>query len=92
MSHLHWHRGYSALREMLLLNAFGATNQQVLTYAIINPCKALNLRTRGNIETGFVADLIVLHKNPLEDITTLVNNVTVVCRGNLFENDKGEWL
>lgn len=83
---------YSALREMLLLSAFGATNQQVLTYAIINPCKALNLRTRGNIQTGFVADLIVLHKNPLEDITTLVNNVTVVCHGNLIKNNQGELL
>ena len=72
----------SLLREMMFLSAMGASNQQVLTYAITNPYKALGINDKGQIKKGFVADLVVLKENPLEDIISLTKSVAVIHRGN----------
>jgi len=76
----------TALREMLMLSAFGATNRQVLTFAITNACKALSLDNRGRIEKGFIADLIIFESNPLENILAITKNKAVVCRGTIIKN------
>ena len=72
----------SLLREMMFLSAMGASNQQVLTYAITNPYKALGINDKEQIKKGFVADLVVLKENPLEDIISLTKSVAVIHRGN----------
>ena len=76
----------TALREMLMLSAFGATNRQVLTFAVTNACKALSLDKRGRIEKGFIADLIIFESNPLENILAITKNTAVVCRGTIIKN------
>lgn len=73
------------LREILLMCVLGATNQQALSYATINPCKALRLDKRGSIKIGNVADIIILKKNPLVDIKALVSIVAVIKKGILVE-------
>lgn len=73
------------LREILLMCVLGATNQQALLYATNNPCKALRLNKRGSIKIGNIADMIILRKNPLIDIETLISNVAVVKKGVLVE-------
>ena len=77
----------SLIREMVLLHLLGATNQQVLQFAITNPCKALHLKHRGKIAVGNIADIIVLKENPLTNIATLLNNEAVICKGELVSQN-----
>lgn len=77
----------SAIREILLLSAMGFSNNQVLQFATTNAYKALDFSDRGKIKEGFVADLLILKKNPTLDITTLLCNVAVICRGNIVKNN-----
>ena len=44
--------------------------------------KALGINDKGQIKKGFVADLVVLKENPLEDIISLTKSVAVIHRGN----------
>ena len=37
------------------------------------------------METGKIADFIVLDENPLDDLMALENVIHVVCRGHLIE-------
>jgi imidazolonepropionase-like amidohydrolase len=47
-------------------------NNAILQQATINPAKMLGYEGKlGEIIPGAIADLIVLDKNPLEDITVL---------------------
>ncbi|MDE5757347.1 MAG: amidohydrolase family protein, partial [Allobaculum sp.] len=74
----------TVLREIFLMRVLGATNQQALAYATINPYKALGCDTRGKIVKGNIADIVILKKNPLKDISTLLNNEAVICKGQLI--------
>lgn len=77
----------SLVREILFLYILGATNQQALQFAITNPCKALHLKNQGKIAVGYIADIIILKANPLADITTLLNNEAVICKGVHITNN-----
>jgi len=62
---------------------------QILKHATINPAKMLGYEGKlGVIAPGAFADLVVLSKNPLEDITVLdrpeLNLVAVVKEGRLM--------
>ncbi|KUI66549.1 hypothetical protein VM1G_11443 [Cytospora mali] len=47
-------------------------NAEVLRHATVNPAGMLGQRDRlGQVKQGFVADLLILNGNPLEDITIL---------------------
>lgn len=74
----------TVLREIFLMCVLGATNQQALTYATVNPYKALGYNTRGKIVRGNIADIVILNKNPLKDISALLNNEAVICKGQLI--------
>jgi hypothetical protein len=61
--------GFSLHEELISLQNAGLTPLEVLQTATINPAKYQNaLDSSGTIEQGKVADLILLNKNPLEDI------------------------
>lgn len=72
------------LREILFMCILGATNQQALIYATINPYKALGLKQRGKFIKGNIADFVILKDNPLTDIMTILHNEGVVCRGRVI--------
>ena len=56
-------------QELQLLKQCGLTNQEVLNIAITNGAKLLGIENSvGKIKKGYEADLIMLDKNPLEDI------------------------
>lgn len=57
-------------REMELYSRIGFSNNEILRCATINNAKILRMEDQiGSIEEGKFADLAVLDKNPIEDIT-----------------------
>lgn len=61
--------GFSLHEELLSLQNAGLTPLEALQTATLNPAKYQNaIDSIGTIEIGKIADLILLNKNPLEDI------------------------
>jgi Tol biopolymer transport system component len=62
-------QGVGVHNELWALQMGGLTNMQALQAATIMGAKALGIQKEvGSIEPGKIADLIVLNKNPLDDI------------------------
>ena len=74
--------------EMWSLAAGGMSNMEVLKSATIHGAEAMGLtQDIGSIEPGKLADLVVLNKNPLDDIHN-TNTIRYVMKdGELFEGD-----
>jgi hypothetical protein len=74
--------------EMWTLAMGGATNHQVLRAATIHGADAIGLaKDLGSVESGKLADLVVLDANPLENIRN-TNTVRYVMRnGRLYEGE-----
>jgi Tol biopolymer transport system component len=74
--------------EMWSLAAGGMGNMEVLKSATIHGAEAMGLtQDLGSLEVGKLADLIVLNKNPLDDIHN-TNTIRYVMKdGELFEGD-----
>jgi imidazolonepropionase-like amidohydrolase len=74
----------SALHEELeMLHGIGMTNLELLCSATILPAKHFNLTDRGQISPGMRADLVLLEKNPLDDIKATRTVEKVWCGGEL---------
>src|SRR4029079_18779340 len=62
-------QGLGAHWELWMLQQGGMTNLEAIRCATINGARALGLdRELGSLEKGKLADLIVLDRNPLENI------------------------
>ncbi|PYX37282.1 MAG: hypothetical protein DMG81_14505 [Acidobacteria bacterium] len=74
--------------EMWSLAAGGMGNIEVLRSATIHGAEAMGLsQDLGSLEAGKLADLVVLNKNPLDDIHN-TNTIRYVMKdGELFEGD-----
>lgn len=89
-------------REMLELKKIGFTNEQILVMATIHAASMLRMNNElGTIAEGKKADLVILHGNPLEDLSVLKNPVAVVRDGKIsygknkitfFEKIKSVWF
>ncbi len=84
--------GYGLHKELELLVDGGFTPLEALRLATLNPAKFLNRKDIGAISPGYRADIIILNKNPLDDIrnTTLIDGV--VLGGTFFNRDKLDQL
>jgi imidazolonepropionase-like amidohydrolase len=74
--------GFSLHDELALLVRAGLTPMQALRTATRNPAEATGvLASRGTIEPGKIADLVLLEADPLADIANTTRIATVVLRG-----------
>ena len=78
--------GFSLHDELKLLTDAGLTPAQALQAATMNPARYLGKTAlQGTVETGKIADLVLLDGNPLDDITMTKKIAAVVFRGQLFD-------
>ncbi len=74
--------------EMWMLASGGMTPMEVLHCATVNGSKIIGRpQDLGSIEPGKLADLVILDKNPLEDIHNTNTVHWVMKNGELFEGD-----
>ena len=64
----------------LLHRKAGLSNEEVLAAATVNFNKAFGWKV-GKIASGFKADLLILEKNPLDDIKNLTSIKTIILNG-----------
>jgi imidazolonepropionase-like amidohydrolase len=74
--------GFFEHLEMELMVDAGLTPMQVITAATRNAAEFLKAKDLGTLETGKWADLIVLGKNPVENIKNTRTLETVYIAGN----------
>ncbi|MBO9561610.1 MAG: amidohydrolase family protein [Niastella sp.] len=68
--------------ELLVMKQAGLSNADIIRAATINAAKGFGKdKDYGSIEKGKVADLLLLDKDPLQDLTILSNINTVIHRG-----------
>jgi hypothetical protein len=74
--------GSSFYDELLAMKQAGLTNMEIIRSATINAAKGFGKdKEYGSIEKGKMADLILLDKDPVQDITALDNINTVIRLG-----------
>lgn len=78
--------GFSLHDEMALMVEGGMDNLTALQTATLNPALFLKNEDKyGVLEKGKIASLVLLNKNPLEDIANTKSIEMVVLRGKVFE-------
>ncbi|RYG03002.1 MAG: amidohydrolase, partial [Chitinophagaceae bacterium] len=81
-------QGIGAHWETWMLQQGGISNHQALRSATYNVAWSLGLDSLiGSLEPGKLADLIVLDKNPLENIRNTESISQVMVNGRLFDTD-----
>jgi imidazolonepropionase-like amidohydrolase len=72
--------------ELLAMQAAGLSNKEILQSATINAAKGFGKDSLyGSIEKGKIADLLLLDKDPLQDINIPANLNTVFRRGVMIK-------
>ncbi|WP_341224515.1 amidohydrolase family protein [uncultured Arcticibacterium sp.] len=82
--------------ELWMLSQGGMTNMEALKTATTNGAMLLGMEEEiGSLEKGKLADLIVLDKNPLENIRNSNSVIWTMVNGRLYEsntlNEKGNY-
>lgn len=76
---------------IMLVEEMGLSNLEAIQAATINAVKNLELKGEyGSVEVGKKADLLILHENPLVDISNSAKIFSVVKNGNLLGNEEIE--
>ncbi len=77
--------GFSLHDELANFVEAGFTPMESLQTATSNPAKFLGMESSyGSVETGKIADLVLLAANPLEDIRNTRKITAVIANGRLF--------
>ena len=80
------HHASSLLTELLVMRESGLSNWDVLRSTTINAAKGFGKeKDYGSVEKGKMADLLILDKNPADDLNALENIGTVIHRGTLMK-------
>jgi len=81
--------GYSFHEEMHLLSQIGIHNYDILKMATYNPAVYFNIADKyGSVAEGKAADLVILDKNPVEDIQNTLQISTVIRKGKALNYTK----
>ncbi len=77
--------GFNMYEEMAHWQSAGISNFEILKAATINPAKFFNEdKTRGTIEPGKDANLVLLSENPLSDIKNIKTIYTTIMNGKVY--------
>ncbi len=76
--------GFSLHKELETLNKIGLTNAQVLRSATLVPAQWMG-NNAGKIAVGYRADLVLLKKNPLENISNTKTINAVIANGKYLD-------
>ena len=80
--------GFSLHDELYLLVEAGLTPLDALRAATINAARFLDREEElGNIEAGKLADLVLLHADPLNDIRNTAKIAGVISNGTYYDSD-----
>jgi hypothetical protein len=79
--------GFSLHDEFESLNKCGMTTSQILYAATVAPAKWMQ-SDAGKIEVGYRADLVLLRKNPLEDINNTRSIHAVISNGKFLDREE----
>lgn len=80
--------GFSLHQELQLMSQAGIPNMALIRMATHDAAEWLGILSRsGTIETGKQADLIILNKNPIEDISNTLQIDKVIIKGNILKRD-----
>jgi imidazolonepropionase-like amidohydrolase len=85
--------GFSALEELRLLVESGLTPYEALRAATVTPAEFLNRYVRGARQPGVIAkggraDLVLLHANPLVDVSNVSRRAGIMARGHWFAEER----
>jgi imidazolonepropionase-like amidohydrolase len=85
--------GAALHEELALLVAAGLTPVEALTAATRRGAQLLGNDSLGMVAAGRVADLVVLNRSPLQDITATRDIMLVMARGRVLRPDslRAEW-
>lgn len=79
--------GYTGHRELEIFVRHGMSTAQALAAATSVAARALGLVNEGQIKPGFQADLLILDRNPLDDIRNTRSIHQVYLRGELIDRE-----
>ncbi|MBW1294819.1 amidohydrolase family protein [Aquimarina litoralis] len=81
--------GFSIHHELELINSSGLSTYETLKTATVIPARYLNtISQSGTITEGKLADLVLLDKNPLNDISNTKTILGVMIRGQWLNRKK----
>lgn len=81
-------QGIGAHWEIWMLQQGGMSNHECLRAATMNPAISLGLdNDLGSIEVGKLADILVMDKNPLEDIRNTESIRYTMANGRLYDDE-----
>jgi imidazolonepropionase-like amidohydrolase len=81
--------GFALHDELTLLVSAGFTPMEALQAATLNPARYLGKENDfGTIETGKIADLVLLDANPLDDISNTQKIRAVIVNGHYLRREK----
>ena len=79
--------GYTGHRELEIFVKYGMSPMQALSAATSVAARVLGLDDAGLIKAGYRADLLILDRNPLEDIRNTRQIHAVYLRGKQLDRE-----